>query len=212
MRMSGAHNCESTLAVPLTTNPLGEHRSGVYRIPVRASAAPFSIRRARRSAPRSGRGLYRQHFDHPRGAQHHHVDQAVRSTRHRLGSTPQNFYVYDETIRFNLLIVDRALCVVLPYLPQACGVDSPTFVIKDNTASEELFSSSTRCSGICGSGANPYDHRRPNASPDRRPRRVDHQRDHPNQGTWGHHGQERPGHGDRGGLRGRARRTGILVS
>ncbi|MFC4012701.1 DUF5919 domain-containing protein [Nonomuraea purpurea] len=48
-------------------------------------------------------------------------------------------HVYDETIRFNLLIVDRALCVVQPYLPQSRGVDSPTFVIKDNTAAEGLF-------------------------------------------------------------------------
>ncbi|MEV0228127.1 DUF5919 domain-containing protein [Nonomuraea sp. NPDC050786] len=48
-------------------------------------------------------------------------------------------HVYDETIRFNILIVDRALCVVQPYLPQARGVDSPTLVIRDNTAAEGLF-------------------------------------------------------------------------
>ncbi|MFB4272257.1 DUF5919 domain-containing protein [Nonomuraea sp. GTA35] len=48
-------------------------------------------------------------------------------------------HVYDETIRFNVIIVDRALCVVQPYLPQARGVDSPTFVITDNTAAEGLF-------------------------------------------------------------------------
>lgn len=47
--------------------------------------------------------------------------------------------VYDETIRFNILIVDRTTCVVQPYLPQARGVDSPTFVITDNTAAEGLF-------------------------------------------------------------------------
>lgn len=29
--------------------------------------------------------------------------------------------VYDETIRFNILIVDHATCVVQPYLPQARG-------------------------------------------------------------------------------------------
>ncbi|MEV6158326.1 DUF5919 domain-containing protein [Nonomuraea sp. NPDC052129] len=48
-------------------------------------------------------------------------------------------HVYDETIRFNLLIVDRAFCVVQPYLPQARGVDSPTLVIRDNTAADGLF-------------------------------------------------------------------------
>ncbi|WP_327105214.1 DUF5919 domain-containing protein [Nonomuraea glycinis] len=47
--------------------------------------------------------------------------------------------VYDETIRFNLLIVDRGLCVVQPYLPEARGVDSPTLVITENTASDGLF-------------------------------------------------------------------------
>ena len=48
-------------------------------------------------------------------------------------------HVYDETIRFNLLIVDRALCVVQPYLPQARRVDSPTLVIRDSTAADGLF-------------------------------------------------------------------------
>ncbi|MEU4233879.1 DUF5919 domain-containing protein [Nonomuraea sp. NPDC026600] len=48
-------------------------------------------------------------------------------------------HVYDETIRFNLLIVDRAFCVVKPYLPQARGVDSPTLVISGNTAADGLF-------------------------------------------------------------------------
>ncbi|GAA3472071.1 DUF5919 domain-containing protein [Nonomuraea roseola] len=48
-------------------------------------------------------------------------------------------HVYDETIRFNILIVDHATCVVQPYLPQARGVDSPTLVITDNTAADGLF-------------------------------------------------------------------------
>ncbi|TDD52333.1 hypothetical protein E1286_08980 [Nonomuraea terrae] len=49
--------------------------------------------------------------------------------RDRLDTTSAQrleLHVYDETIRFNLLIVDRALCVVQPCLPQARGVDSPT--------------------------------------------------------------------------------------
>ncbi|WP_344920027.1 DUF5919 domain-containing protein [Streptosporangium oxazolinicum] len=47
--------------------------------------------------------------------------------------------VYDETIRFNILIVDGTTCVVQPYLPHARGVDSPTIVINDNTAADGLF-------------------------------------------------------------------------
>ncbi|MEU8397812.1 DUF5919 domain-containing protein [Nonomuraea sp. NPDC048892] len=62
--------------------------------------------------------------------------------RDRLDTTSAQrleLHVYDDTIRFNLIIVDRALCVVQPYLPAARGVDSPTFVITDNTAAEGLF-------------------------------------------------------------------------
>ncbi|TLG09485.1 hypothetical protein FEK35_15300 [Nocardia cyriacigeorgica] len=35
---------------------------------------------------------------------------------------------YDESPRFNLTIVDSELCVIQPYLPEARGVESPTFV------------------------------------------------------------------------------------
>jgi hypothetical protein len=37
--------------------------------------------------------------------------------------------VYDDTIRFNVVLVDDRVCVVQPYLPRARGVDSPTFFI-----------------------------------------------------------------------------------
>ncbi|MGW3351495.1 DUF5919 domain-containing protein [Nonomuraea rubra] len=52
--------------------------------------------------------------------------------RDRLDTTAAQrleLHVDDETIRFNLLIADQALRVVQPHLPQARGVDSPTFVI-----------------------------------------------------------------------------------
>jgi Domain of unknown function (DUF5919) len=38
--------------------------------------------------------------------------------------------VYDETIRFNITLVDDRDCVVQPYLPRARGVDSPTLLIR----------------------------------------------------------------------------------
>ncbi|WP_275414514.1 DUF5919 domain-containing protein [Planotetraspora kaengkrachanensis] len=47
--------------------------------------------------------------------------------------------VYDETIRFNILIVDGTTCVVQPYLPAARGVDSPTLVISNDAAADGLF-------------------------------------------------------------------------
>jgi Domain of unknown function (DUF5919) len=39
--------------------------------------------------------------------------------------------VYDETIRFNLILADAHTCVAQPYLPRARGVDSPTMLIRD---------------------------------------------------------------------------------
>ncbi|GAA2120344.1 DUF5919 domain-containing protein [Actinomadura alba] len=47
--------------------------------------------------------------------------------------------VYDETIRFNITLIDGETCVMQPYLPQARGVDSPTFVIKRETPGNGLF-------------------------------------------------------------------------
>jgi len=38
--------------------------------------------------------------------------------------------VYDETIRFNILLVDDRRGVVQPYLPAARGIDSPTLVLE----------------------------------------------------------------------------------
>jgi hypothetical protein len=38
--------------------------------------------------------------------------------------------VYDETIRFQIVLVDGEVCVVQPYLPHARGLDSPTFVLR----------------------------------------------------------------------------------
>ncbi|WP_368858166.1 DUF5919 domain-containing protein [Nocardia noduli] len=37
---------------------------------------------------------------------------------------------YDAPVRFNITIVDSDLCVMQPYLPQARGVESPTFVAR----------------------------------------------------------------------------------
>lgn len=47
--------------------------------------------------------------------------------------------VYDEPIRYNILITDRTRCVVQPYLPDARGVESPTLVIEKDDAVPGLF-------------------------------------------------------------------------
>lgn len=47
--------------------------------------------------------------------------------------------VYDEPIRFNITIIDDALCVVQPYLPTSRGLETPTFVIHRQPAHAGLF-------------------------------------------------------------------------
>jgi hypothetical protein len=46
---------------------------------------------------------------------------------------------YNETVRFNITIIDHAVCIVQPYLPDSRGVDSPTFVIRRRSAGTGLF-------------------------------------------------------------------------
>lgn len=41
-------------------------------------------------------------------------------------------YVYDEIIRFNIVLIDNKACIAQPYLPAVRGIDSPTFVITNN--------------------------------------------------------------------------------
>lgn len=38
--------------------------------------------------------------------------------------------VYDEAIRFNIVLVDDHTCIAQPYLPSARGIDSPTLMIR----------------------------------------------------------------------------------
>ena len=47
--------------------------------------------------------------------------------------------VYDETVRFNVTLVDDRICVVQPYLPHARGVDSPTLLIRRQDAPGGLY-------------------------------------------------------------------------
>lgn len=48
--------------------------------------------------------------------------------------------VYDEVIRFNVLLIDTRLCIMQSYLPETRGVDSPTFVVERRWASGGLYS------------------------------------------------------------------------
>lgn len=42
---------------------------------------------------------------------------------------------YDETIRFNIVLVDQSVCIAQPYLPSARGVEAPTMLIRRELAS-----------------------------------------------------------------------------
>jgi hypothetical protein len=70
------------------------------------------------------------------------IQSVIRSTRDRLAPPDRNSLqvaVYDETTRFNLILVDRATCVVQPYLPGTRGVDSPTFLVQRTSSTHGLF-------------------------------------------------------------------------
>lgn len=57
--------------------------------------------------------------------------QALRRTRTKLSPEARNnlrIRTYDETVRFNITIIDDRTCIVQPYLPDARGVESPTIV------------------------------------------------------------------------------------
>lgn len=50
-----------------------------------------------------------------------------------------NLAVYDETIRFNLILVDDHTCVAQAYMPSARGIDSPTLLIRRTSPDGGLF-------------------------------------------------------------------------
>ncbi|MFF4205658.1 DUF5919 domain-containing protein [Streptomyces sp. NPDC001668] len=62
------------------------------------------------------------------------ADRLSPEARQRL-----KFAVYDEPIRFNVLIVDKQVCVAQPYLPDVRGVDSPTFLVRKRRVSGGLY-------------------------------------------------------------------------
>jgi hypothetical protein len=46
---------------------------------------------------------------------------------------------YDETIRFNIIIIDERMAIVQPYMPALRGIDSPTFVLDRKWENRGLF-------------------------------------------------------------------------
>jgi transcriptional regulator with XRE-family HTH domain len=46
---------------------------------------------------------------------------------------------YDQTIRFNLTLINNELCIAQPYLPEARGVEAPTMVIRKRWTAAGLY-------------------------------------------------------------------------
>jgi len=70
------------------------------------------------------------------------IQSIVQRVRDRLRSDKASnlsIRVYDETTRFNLILIDRRRCVMQPYLPGTRGVDSPTFLINRASDTRGLF-------------------------------------------------------------------------
>jgi hypothetical protein len=52
--------------------------------------------------------------------------------------------VYEQTVRFNIMLVDDHLCIAQPYLPHGRGVDAPTLVIRRQHAGSGVYSTFER--------------------------------------------------------------------
>ena len=66
----------------------------------------------------------------------------LQRVRERLpGSARDRLHVatYDQTIRFNILLVNHEVGVVQPYLSTARGVESPTFVLRPRRKRPGLY-------------------------------------------------------------------------
>lgn len=70
------------------------------------------------------------------------IENLLRRVRDRLDLNARpnlQIAVYDETIRFNVLLLDGRLCIAQPYMPEVRGVDSPTLVMRKRSGPEGLF-------------------------------------------------------------------------
>lgn len=70
------------------------------------------------------------------------VQVLTQRVRRRLSDAAQerlSIATYDETIRFNIIIVDETMAVVQPYLHAARGLEAPTFVLRRQQGAAGLF-------------------------------------------------------------------------
>ena len=70
------------------------------------------------------------------------IQTLVKRVRDKLSSEARDrlkIRIYDEVVRFNVLLIDGQTCVIQPYLPEARGVDSPTFVVNRRWPTAGLY-------------------------------------------------------------------------
>jgi Domain of unknown function (DUF5919) len=67
------------------------------------------------------------------------VQDRVRAVLTDEASTRLEIAIYDETIRFNIVVIDEQIAIVQPYLPGLRGIDSPTFVLRRRWENRGLF-------------------------------------------------------------------------
>jgi len=68
--------------------------------------------------------------------------QSILRVRDRLPAEARDrieVATYDQTLRFNITLINNELCIAQPYLPHARGVEAPTMVIKKRWPSQGLY-------------------------------------------------------------------------
>jgi hypothetical protein len=67
---------------------------------------------------------------------------SLRRVRGKLSDEAKDrlkIHVYDEVLRFNIMIIDDDTCIVQPYMPEARGVESPTLIMERQSMGGGLF-------------------------------------------------------------------------
>lgn len=85
------------------------------------------------------------------------LDQRVRQRLPEKLQGQLQIAVYDETIRFNITIIDSVLAVVQPYLHTSRGLEAPTLVLRNDGSSTGLFPTFEQAFNWLWEKGRPYD-------------------------------------------------------
>lgn len=68
-----------------------------------------------------------------------HVVRRIREGLDPDAASRIEFRKYDEVIRYNIMLVDKTIGIMQPYLPDSRGVDAPTFVMRRKNPGNDLY-------------------------------------------------------------------------